>query len=105
MTFDSEGNDNKNSIYFSRKAHVPSDKSGITIGRGYDLKKRKSADVYKDLVRAGVNKELARKLSKGAKLKGNAAKTYLKVIPGVPKKTIHCLISCNVKSIKAVSLK
>ena len=26
-------------------------------------------------------------------------------IPGVPKKTIHCLISCDVKSIKAISLK
>ena len=26
-------------------------------------------------------------------------------IPGIPKKTIHCLISCNVKSIKAISLK
>ena len=25
-------------------------------------------------------------------------------VPGVPK-TIHCLISCNVKSIKAISLK
>ena len=25
--------------------------------------------------------------------------------PGVPKKTVHCLISCNVKSIKAISLK
>ena len=28
-----------------------------------------------------------------------------KIITGVPKKTIHCLISCNVKSIKAISLK
>ena len=26
-------------------------------------------------------------------------------VPGVPKKTIHCLISRNVKSIKAISLK
>ena len=26
-------------------------------------------------------------------------------VPGVPKKTIHCLICCNVKSIKAISLK
>ena len=38
------------------------------------------------------------------------SKTYfqpnkLANIPGVPKKTIHCLISCDVKSIKAISLK
>ena len=26
-------------------------------------------------------------------------------LPGVPKNTIHCLISCNVNSIKAISLK
>ena len=26
-------------------------------------------------------------------------------LPGVPKKTIHCLISCNVKPIKAISIK
>ena len=28
-----------------------------------------------------------------------------KYIPGTPKKTIHCLISCNVKPIKAISIK
>ena len=27
------------------------------------------------------------------------------IIPGVPKKTIHCLISYNVKPIKAISIK
>ena len=26
-------------------------------------------------------------------------------VPGVPKKTVHCLISCDVKSMKAISLK
>ena len=30
---------------------------------------------------------------------------FVKAIPGVPKKTIPCLISCNVKPIKAISLK
>ena len=28
-----------------------------------------------------------------------------KLIPGVPKKTIHCLISSNVKPLKAISIK
>jgi hypothetical protein len=27
------------------------------------------------------------------------------ILPGVPKKTGHCLISCNVKAIKAIAMK
>ena len=30
---------------------------------------------------------------------------FVLLVQGVPKKTIHCLISCNIKSIKAISLK
>ena len=40
--------------------------------------------------------------------KANLLKKALRVfrnIPGVPKNTIHCLISCNVKHIKTVSTK
>ncbi len=38
LTFDIEGNDNQNSIYFSRVAHWPPvGNSGITLGRGYDI--------------------------------------------------------------------
>ncbi|NLS54059.1 hypothetical protein GJ675_10400 [Hafnia alvei] len=43
LTFDAEGNDNDNSIYFSRHPHVPNNKgvvigaSGVTFGRGLDL--------------------------------------------------------------------
>ena len=36
----------------------------------------------------------------------NIEKNYIYIyIPGVPKKTIPSLISCNVKPIKAISLK
>ena len=35
----------------------------------------------------------------------NERSIHIATVPGVPKKTIHCLISCNVKSIKAISLK
>lgn len=31
--------------------------------------------------------------------------TKIEHLPTVPKKTIHCSISCNVKSIEAISLK
>ena len=30
---------------------------------------------------------------------------YMRNLPGVPKKTGHCLISCNVKAIKAIAMK
>ena len=79
ITFDSEGNDRVGSIYFSRKPHVPSSGSGITIGRGYDLKERKQPQVYRDLVGIGIPASIARKFSNGVKLKGQTARNYLKV--------------------------
>ncbi|XP_057313644.1 uncharacterized protein LOC130654963 [Hydractinia symbiolongicarpus] len=72
-----EGNNNPKSIYFSRRAHVPPGGSGLTIGRGYDMKERSKEEAYNDLIKAGVPKEQAEKLSGGAKLQGNAAKNYL----------------------------
>ncbi|CAB4007938.1 Cytoplasmic dynein 1 heavy chain 1, partial [Paramuricea clavata] len=78
VTFDSEGNDIPGNIYFSRKPHVPSSASGITIGRGYDLKERKRCPVHKDLLRAGIPANIARIFSRGVGLKGQEAKNYLK---------------------------
>ena len=43
LTFNSEGNDKDDSIYFSRRPHVPNNNgvvigiSGVTFGRGLDL--------------------------------------------------------------------
>ena len=45
VTFDAEGNDVSNSIYFSRVIHWPGGISGVTIGRGYDFGHRGSADL------------------------------------------------------------
>ncbi|CAB4008787.1 Hypothetical predicted protein [Paramuricea clavata] len=78
VTFDSEGNDIPRSIYFSRKPHVPSSASGITIGRGYDLKERKQSGVYRELLRVGIPANIAQKFSRGVGLKGRTAKNYLK---------------------------
>jgi hypothetical protein len=38
----------------------------------------------------------------GGHVGGNANK---RVLPGVPEKTGHCLISCNVKAVKAIAMK
>lgn len=43
------------------------------------MKERSETEVYNDLIKAGVPKEQARKLSKGAILEGNKAKNYVKV--------------------------
>jgi hypothetical protein len=40
-TYNSEGNEGGK--YHSRKAHHPTAASGVTIGRGYDLKEKKPA--------------------------------------------------------------
>jgi len=54
LAWDSKGNNDPNSQFFSRKAHVPSSASGVTIGRGYDLKHRASAEASEDLLAAGI---------------------------------------------------
>jgi len=78
VTFDSEGNDNPKSRYFSRKLHWPGGASGVTIGRGYDMKFRTEAEIKADLIKAGVSAETAAELAEGAGLKGADAKKFAK---------------------------
>lgn len=68
-TWKAEGNSNPNSQYFSRRAHVPSAKSGVTIGRGYDMLHRDISKVKSTLLRAGVSLKHAELLSKGGRKK------------------------------------
>ncbi len=80
VTYDAEGNDVKNSPYYSRVIHWPgNDLSGVTIGRGYDMGNRIEANVLTDLTKAGITLEKAKKLSKGAQLKGDKAKEFVKL--------------------------
>lgn len=77
LTFDAEGTANPRSPYYSRRASVPSDSSGVTIGRGYDLSKRSSAEVLRDLFAAGVPREAALSYARAAGVKGSAAREFL----------------------------
>ena len=79
VTFNSEGNDNKKSRYYSRKPHVPTSGSGVTIGRGYDMKGKTKRQIITDLTKAGLSKELAKKFANGAGLSGQSARNFLKV--------------------------
>lgn len=76
VTFESEGAER--GPYHSRVLHVPTLTSGLTLGRGYDMKMKNPFKIYKDLTNAGLKKTDAKKLSIAAGLSGNTAKTFIK---------------------------
>lgn len=51
--------------------------SGVTLGKGYDIGSRTPDQVIKELTAAGMDKAQAIKISKGAGLKGNAARDFV----------------------------
>lgn len=77
LTFSAEGNDDPGSLYFSRHIHWPGGESGVTLGRGYDMRKREEADVKKDLIAAGIAASLAAEFAKGAEKTGAEAKIFV----------------------------
>ncbi|MDC3956759.1 penicillin-insensitive murein endopeptidase [Polyangium jinanense] len=83
LTFEAEGSDSSSSPYYSRVLHHPTMGSGVTIGRGYDMKDRSSADVEKDFVAAGLSADVAKKYAKGAGLTGSEARTFVTNNKGV----------------------
>ncbi|MEG7363457.1 hypothetical protein [Pseudomonas citronellolis] len=77
VTFDAEGNDIPGNLYFSRRLHWPGGASGVTLGRGYDMKQRTPTTVYADLIAAGVEPSAAQNFSQGAQLSGHAARDFV----------------------------
>ena len=77
VTFESEGIEQPGSKFHSRVFHVPTASSGLTIGRGYDMKMKKPAQIVADLTAAGVAPADAQKISGAAGLAGNAAKNFI----------------------------
>ena len=75
VTWESEGTEGGR--FHSRTLSVPSDSSGLTIGRGYDMKERKDAAIAADLSAAGVPAADAARISKAAGLSGAAAKKFI----------------------------
>jgi Bacterial toxin homologue of phage lysozyme, C-term len=78
LTFDSEGAEGGK--YHSRVLHVPGPSSGLTIGRGYDMGSKSAGEITADLVAAGVELAMAKKLSGAATLRGENAKKFIKEI-------------------------
>ena len=76
MTFNAEGS-NVRGPYYSRVVHHPTPRSGITIGRGYDMKSRSQREIQSHLIESGVDKSDAETLSKAAKLSEDDAKKWI----------------------------
>jgi hypothetical protein len=75
LTFAQEGKEG--GPYHSRWLHWPGGASGVTLGRGYDMKKRKSPEVLSDLREAGVSANLADQFAQGAGKSGDAASQFV----------------------------
>jgi hypothetical protein len=62
----------------SRQPRVPSKSSGVMIGRGYDLGKRQSESIVKDLLQSGLSQVDAQAYGGAAGLTGEEAERFLK---------------------------
>lgn len=69
-----EGNDAQ-----TKYIHWPhTDKSGVTLGKGYDIGSRSENQVVSELLAAGMGREQAVKISKGAGKKGQEANNFVR---------------------------
>ncbi|WDE10835.1 hypothetical protein [Thalassomonas haliotis] len=75
LTYEAEGMEG--GPYHSRKLHVPGESSGLTIGRGYDMKEKSADKISADLLAAGVEAEQAKLLGGAAGLSGTEAKAFV----------------------------
>ncbi|MTD42646.1 hypothetical protein GIX45_29250 [Erwinia sp. CPCC 100877] len=85
LTYRAEGNNIPGSPYYSRKIHWPGLSSrchaygsGVTIGRGYDLKYRSRREIVHDLTLAGIPSEQAKKIAEAAKKSHCSASDFVK---------------------------
>lgn len=75
VTFQSEGAEG--GPYHSRKLHVPTDSSGLTIGRGYDLRFKSKQEILIDLTKIGLDKNNVEIISSASGLYGEAARKII----------------------------
>lgn len=76
VTFESEGVESPGTTFHSRVLHVPGGASGVTIGRGYDMKMKSAAKIEADLAAAGVPAADAKEMGKAAGLSGAGARAF-----------------------------
>lgn len=76
ITFDAEGMETRGP-FFSRVPHVPGSTSGVTIGRGYDLKERAAAGVRAHLEAVGIRPDWVTAFAGGVGKHGADAERYV----------------------------
>ncbi|WP_279022959.1 peptidoglycan-binding protein [Gibbsiella quercinecans] len=89
ITFDAEGVDYITAVApFRQKRYPnfsrilqwpPTNSSGVTLGRGYDMGNRSSGEIFTTLRQAGIEEYKAAICSKAAHLKGRQAEQFVKV--------------------------
>ena len=88
LTFDAEGADYITAVnpfrqqqypFFSRILHWPGGRSGVTLGRGYDMRERSTEEIYSALRLAGIEEYRAVLCSKAAHLKNRQAAQFVEV--------------------------
>ena len=72
-TYVVEGQESETSIL-----HFPEYNSGVTIGKGYDMRLRKSSDIYSDMISIGMKREDALIVSQASGLHHADAKNFVK---------------------------
>lgn len=77
FTFNAEGSDNPHSPYFSRVLCWPGKDSGVTIGRGYDMKMRSKDEVFNNIRQANIDSDIAKIMSGGSHLIGASAQHFV----------------------------
>jgi hypothetical protein len=75
MTFNSEGQEG--GPYHSRTPSVPDANSGVTVGRGYDMKMRMYGQIVQHMTTAGVPANWRDALGKASGKAGPTAKKYI----------------------------
>ena len=78
LTFDAEGSDVPGP-FFSRVLHVPPGASGVTLGRGYDMKERSPDEIARQLIDAGVDPDMAGHFRDASGLTGTAARGFIRM--------------------------
>lgn len=80
LTYSGEGNNRRNSRYYSRVIHYPAmGISGVTLGRGYDMGSRTQRQIFNYLTAAGIDRAQADLISRAAGLRGRRAEDFIRV--------------------------
>ena len=111
VTWASEGTEGGR--YHSRKLHVPSHASGLTLGRGYDFRSKNKATISRDLTSAGVSAKIAAVLEKASGLFGNSAEQFIiehdlldfEISPEVQKKLFKISYDAEAAEVKRICAK